>query len=170
MATQTKIKPKAKPKLKVERGTLTAAEQKKLDSVLGNVLTSFKLSKTNAEATHKQLARFGRKHLLNKLGRRGTGPHAHGFNAGQRKAITTAVNAAFGIKAPVRKPFGIKAPVRKLRVAGTAGPLAGTKRDPLKGGPLKSGKRSTAQLATAQTARAQGGQPIPGTQVLRQGS
>ncbi len=156
MATQTKAKPKPKPKLvrrTVERGALSAAEQKKLDAVLGNVLTSFKLSKADAVATGKQLARFGKKYLLNKLGRRGTGPHAHGFNAEQRKAIISGINAAFGIKAPERKV--------RVRGATTA----------KKGGAKNSRKKTTAQLAKEQTARAQGaGQPIPGTVVLVQGS
>jgi len=133
-----------------ERNKLTPAQSKKLDGVVSGLIGSLKVKGDEAQ---KNLGRFADKYARFKLGIRGTGPHSHGFNAGQRKAIAEAV----------REGFGIKEAPRKTRVARPAAGKPAGKRG--KG----STKRTTAQLARAQKARAEGsgGQPIPGTVVVR---
>ena len=127
-----------------ERSTLTPAQVKKLDATVASLQGSLKVK---GEDRQKALVRFADKYARFKLGVRGTGPHSHGFDAEQRKAITEAVRNAFGIKAPARKAAAPKAPAKK-------------------GG--KASRKSTAQLAKEQTARAE--QPIAGTIVVHQGS
>lgn len=132
---------------KPERSKLTPAQIKKIWGVTDGLAKQFKLKGDDLS----RLNRFADKYLRYKLGVRGTGPHAHGFNPEQRKAITGAINEAFGIKTPERK----------------------VQQAPAEGSVKKSGKNSrkpTAQLAKEQTARAESGQPIPGTEIVRYGS
>lgn len=133
---------------KAERSKLTPAQSKKLAGVVSTLATQLKVKK-DAMAN---LERFADKYARFKLGVRGTGPHAHGFNAAERKAITEAIRTAFGIKVAPRKAAAPKAPAKKK---------SGNRRG--------STKRSTAQLAREQAARA-AGHPIAGTEVVRQGS
>lgn len=117
--------------------TLTPAQSKKAEQVVASLIKSLKL-KASDEQGRKNLARYVDKYARFALKVRGTGPHSHGFNAEQRKAIRSAVNEAFGIK-PVER----KAPA----------PRKSGGRTPAKG---KSGTRkSTAQLAKEQQARAE---------------
>lgn len=113
--------------------TLTAAQSKKLDTVVGKLETSLKIKDEKVKAN---LRRFADKYARFKLGVRGTGPHSHGFSADQRNKIMEAVREAYGIKtAPKPKANGKPAtkPVAKKR----------------------STRKSTAQLAQEQVARAE---------------
>jgi hypothetical protein len=116
---------------------LTAAETKKLDNVVSKLSGTLKI-KVSDEKRKANLARYANKWVRFKLGRRGTGPHAHGFDADQRKVITAALADAFGIKA---KP-------RKTATAPAKGKAVPRKR--------ASSKKSASQLAGEQQARAEG--------------
>jgi hypothetical protein len=133
---------------KAARSNLTPAQSKKLDTVVASLVSTLKVK---GEDRQKALGRFADKYARFKLGVRGTGPHSHGFNTGERKAITEAVRNAFGIKVAPRKAAAPKVAAKK----GSANKRGST-------------RKSTAQLAKEQTARA--GQPIAGTVVVRQGS
>lgn len=116
--------------------TLTKAETTKLNTVVGKLATSLKI-KASDEKGRKNLERYANKWVRFKLGRRGTGPHSHGFDTDQRKAITTALAETFGIK-PKAKAAPAKASSKK----------SGSKR-------TTSRRRSTSQLAGEQQARAE---------------
>jgi len=92
-----------------ERKTLTTAQAKKLSGVVESLTKSLKVKGDQV----KNLERYADKYARFKLNIRGTGPHSHGFNATQRKAIMAAVREAFGIKAPERKASKPKAAPKK---------------------------------------------------------
>lgn len=116
---------------------LSPAQEKKAEQVVASLTKSLKLGAKD-DAGRKNLARFVNKYARFALKLRGTGPHSHGFDATQRKAIRAAVNEAFGIKAPERK-----APAK----------ASGTKTNTANKG-KRSTRKSTAQLAKEQSARA----------------
>lgn len=123
---------------------LTEAQSKKLGGVVSGLEKSLKV-KASDEGTKKNLARFADKYLRFKLGVRGTGPHAHGFNADQRKAITSAINSAFGIKVSERKP-------RSTQPATTTTKKSSSRKASSR--PGTGSRKSASQLAGEQQARA----------------
>lgn len=123
---------------------LSDAQSKKLAGVLAPF-------SSKDEKEQKNLERFADKYLRWKLGVRGTGPHAHGFSSDQRKAITGAINAAFGIKTPERKT--------RVRVPGDAKGRSITKR--VAAAPSATKRRAGEHAAARKAARGKAG--VPGT-------
>jgi hypothetical protein len=126
------------------RSVLEPAAQKKVDAACAELANRLKLD----EAAQKQLARFASKWARWKLGTRGTGPHAHGFDRSQRAAITEALRTVLGLPAPA--PRGRRAAAPAPAPAAAPPKRAGRPRK------AKAKAPSTAELARQQTERAAG--------------